>query len=393
MQQTMAKLPREDFWAMGRRVVFGEVPSPRRFAPVVAYRNGGLASLRSQIAAALPKPSPAKVSWDGKAVRTVPESVSYEVDDQSLKQRLMDAVFTGDSVQVPLRSAKPRVSNEDLAKIKEVVASYTTNYSEGNVNRASNIRVAASKIDGVILMPGESFSFNGHLGRRTEENGFKLAGVYVSGRHDFDIGGGICQVSTTLYNAVLYANLKVKTRFNHSLPVAYVPLGRDATVSYPAPDFAFENSFSTPIALSAQAGRGSITFRILGTKDPSVKVEIVTGGRSSWGNPVRYIEDSSLPPGKQVVQEPGGAGHRISSYRVVMRDGQEVARESLGTSTYGGGPRVIRINRSKPKADANANAVATAKPAAKPAATPTTPVGNPEYDPASGRAPGNGAGL
>jgi vancomycin resistance protein YoaR len=292
----------------------------------------------------VPPHSPAKVDLiDGKIVRTH-ERTGLTLDVEAAKAAIVTSVSHDQEVELPLVKAKPAVSDADLDKITEVVSSFTSKYNEGNANRASNIRNAASRLSGTILLPGETFSFNKVLGQRTAKNGFKLAGVYNNGKHDFDIGGGICQVSGTLYNATLLANLKIKNRSCHTFPVPYLPVGRDATVSFPAPDFAFENSYDFPIAIAAKAGGGSITFTILGIKDPSLSVKIETAGHSSWSRPVKVINDPSLPPGRRVVEEPGGAGHRITTYRVVYKDGKEVKREDLGVSLYNGGQRIVRQN-------------------------------------------------
>ena len=197
-------------------------------------------------------------------------------------------------------------------------------------------------------MPGESLSFNGTVGRRTERAGFKLAGVYKAGKHDVGIGGGICQVSTTLYNASLFANLKIRQRSNHSLPVAYVPLGRDATVDYGSLDLVVENDTDAPMGVVNTYRPGRLTFRILGKKDPSLKVKVVQEGGRSWGMPVKTVVDRRLPAGARRIVEPGSSGHSVSTYRLVYRNGKLVERQALGRSSYGGGTRVVAVGPAAP---------------------------------------------
>jgi vancomycin resistance protein YoaR len=148
-------------------------------------------------------------------------------------------------------------------------------------------------------------------------------------------------VSGTLYNAVLLANLKVKHRENHSMPVAYLPVGRDATVDYGTKDLRFENSTDHPIAIYSSYVTGRLTFGVLGLKEPGLSVEIVTSGHKSWSRGIQYVTDKTLPPGKTKVVEKGASGHQIDTYRVVKKDGVEVKREYLGRSHYAGGVRII----------------------------------------------------
>jgi vancomycin resistance protein YoaR len=252
-------------------------------------------------------------------------------------------------VELPLTAAPNRVPDDQLFAIKEVMSEFTTTFSAGNVSRSSNIRLAANKIDGVVLAPGEKFSFNGIVGRRTAKAGYKEAGVYRNGRHDIDIGGGICQVSTTLYNAALFANLKITNRNNHSMPVPYVPIGRDATVDYDSQDFEFQNNLDKPIAVSATTGKGSITFRILADQKSDVEVKIASSKARSWATGQKQVKDPNLPAGRTVVIEKGSAGHEIFTHRVVMKNGVEIKREPLGRSYYRGATRIIAVG-SRPVA-------------------------------------------
>jgi vancomycin resistance protein YoaR len=280
---------------------------------------------------------------DGQIVR-VPEAAGIAVDEDGLEAALIAAIAQGGKGQVPIREGTKRVPDDQLARIADVMSTFTTRFSTRQRTRCANIRLATSLIDGRVLMPGERFSFNDIVGRRTAKSGFQLAGVYRNGRHDVDIGGGICQVSTTLYNAALLSNLKVLRRSNHSMPVPYVPVGRDATVDYGSADLVFENSYDHPIAISAEYRPGAVTFRVLGVRDPDLEVRLIVTGQSSWSRGTKTIADPSVPPGRTKVVEKGSAGHRATTYRVVIRNGVEVKRENLGTSIYRGGTRIVAKN-------------------------------------------------
>ncbi|MBS1714869.1 MAG: VanW family protein [Armatimonadetes bacterium] len=370
-EATMKSLPVEDFWANSSRKLSGQKVKSASFEPKVQVGKEAVEEIARYVEANRPDMAPAKVDFVKGEIVKSKEEAGYAVDERLLPTALAAAGLKGETVALPLKKAAQKVPDEALDGITDVVSTYTSHYSEGNTNRASNIRNAARRLSGTILMPGEKFSFNGVLGRRTAKNGFKLAGVYNNGKHDVDIGGGICQVSGTLYNAVLLADLKIVNRSNHTFPVPYLPVGRDATVSFPAPDFSFANSTDGPIAISASAGGGTITFRVLGKKVDGQEVSLYTAGHQSWGRAEKVIVDTSLAPGRRVVEEPGGSGHRIQTYRIVKLNGVEVKREHLGQSEYPGGTRIVRVNPKaaapKPVKPAPGDAGADAPPTAPPA--------------------------
>ncbi|HZH98681.1 MAG TPA: VanW family protein, partial [Fimbriimonadaceae bacterium] len=348
-QASISQVPVLGFWDNLKLRASGEAEK-KTYEMRFVQNGGSFDGLRKFVDSNTLKPAPARVRFvSGKFLRE-PEQIGQQLDDAKLGGILLEAMKSGTPVVLPLKEKPKRVPDEKLAAIDEVMSEFTTTFSAGNVSRSSNIRLAASKIDGVVLAPGEKFSFNGIVGRRTAKSGFKEAGVYRNGRHDIDVGGGICQVSTTLYNAALLANLKIVTRNNHSMPVPYVPLGRDATVDYDSQDFVFQNSLDRPVAISAAAGKSSITFRVLADQKSDVEVKIEASGRKSWATGQKQIQDPNLPAGRTVVIEKGSSGHEIYTHRVVLKDGVEVAREPLGRSHYRGGTRIVAVGtRAIPK--------------------------------------------
>jgi vancomycin resistance protein YoaR len=297
-----------------------------------------------EVLAAEPPARPARVLYQNGAIIPEHESGSMSIDWPKLLPAVSDAILNHWSVEVPLKVADKRIADADLDKIKEVVSQFTTHFPASNYPRCSNIKLASSKLNGVILLPGEKLSFNGTVGRRTLKAGFQVAGVYKNGKHDTGIGGGICQVSTTLYNACLFADLKIRQRSNHSLPVAYVPLGRDATVDYGSLDLVVQNTYDTPIAIASHYTPGRLTFTVLGKKDPSLTVKVEQSDVESWDPDVNTLIDHRLPVGARKVIEPGARGHAVSSYRLVYKDGKLLRKEQLGRCTYGGQTRVVAVN-------------------------------------------------
>ncbi len=302
-----------------------------------------LSKLAAFVEERVPDRKPARVTYQGGNFNRTPETAGFTLDKSKVYDAALAAFTNSETGQIPVIVDKKKVPDDELLDINEIRSEFTTRFSTGKVSRTNNIRLAAKAIDGLVLAPGEQFSFNKTVGRRTVEGGFMVAGVYKNGKHDVDIGGGICQVSTTLYNASLFANLKIVRRSNHSMPVPYVPLGRDATVDYGSADLMFENNTDKPIAVSSSVSGGQVTFRILGKKDSETTIKLVSGPSSSWDVGVKQQPDPSLPAGRTKVIEKGSRGHRIATYRVVYQNGQEIKREPLGQSVYRGGKRIILV--------------------------------------------------
>lgn len=288
----------------------------------------------------------ARVTFADGAINRRYEAPSFSLKTEEFPAEVLSAYMENRKAVIPLTTASKSIPDAELDKINTVVSQFTTSFSSGNVSRSTNIKVAAENIDGHILLPGEEFSFNQHLGRRTIAKGYKTAGVYVSGRHDFDIGGGICQVSTTMYNALLLGNLKIESRSPHSLPVPYVPLGRDAAVSYPSLDLKFRNNTEHPVALSATYTPGKITFRVLGAAKPEDEISFETKYISSWSHGEKIVHDGSLKFGQRKVVDSGGSGRKVRTWKVVKREGKEVERILLGDSIYRGGPKIVAVNKN-----------------------------------------------
>jgi vancomycin resistance protein YoaR len=356
--ESVKGLPLQTFLDDSQARVTGEETPLTMFD--LKYKSNGTRpiALIKAVRAAAGEPKPASVKFVKGAIYRTKEQAIVELDESGVYDAALKAMEEKTAVALPLKEAPKKISDEDLASIKEVVSEFSTRFSAGNVNRSQNIRLAASKIDGIILPPGGRLSFNDTVGRRTVKAGFREAGVYVNGRHDTGIGGGICQVSTTLYNAALFANLAIKRRSNHSMPVPYVPVGRDATVDYGNIDLVIENNNDVPIAVDSEYHPGRLVFRVLGTKKPGLTVKVEQGPRKSFASRERRVLDPSLPVGKTRIVEGGSSGHSLFTYRYVYQDGQLVQKQNLGRSYYGGGVRIV--------------AVGTRRPAPKPVTVPPT---------------------
>jgi len=206
-------------------------------------------------------------------------SAGVDFDVEAAKELVRNASI-GETVVIPLTIQNPQITTEELNSklFANKLGSMTTSYSGSSSNRINNISLAAGKINGLVLNAGSSFSYNQSVGQRTAAAGFKEAGAYSDGQVVQEIGGGICQVSSTLYAAALYANLQINNRTNHYFPVSYMPDGMDATVSWQSPDFQFSNNTSYPIKIVTYCNTSSqqLTVEIWGTDETGNHVEITS---------------------------------------------------------------------------------------------------------------------
>lgn len=260
------------------------------------------------------------------------------------------ALITGDkdSYTIPLKTLYPNVKTSDIGieAFPNLLSSYSTSFASSSSNRATNVSLATNKINGKVLMPGEVFSFNDTVGKRTSQAGFKVAGVYMNGQVATDYGGGICQVSSTLYNAVLRANLEIVDRSNHMFEVGYVPIGTDATVSWGAPDFKFKNSRSYPIKIVTSSSNRKCVVKFYGLKESEeYDIEIVSYRTGSVPYRTTYTTDSSLAAGQQKVIQRGSNGAKSVAYRIRKKNGQVISKELLSKDTYDPHNQIIAVGK------------------------------------------------
>ncbi len=219
-----------------------------------------------------------------------------------------------DEYSIPLKFISPKVTTNMIGTeaFPDLLSSYSTRFSTYDKNRSTNITLAARKVNGTVLMPGETFSYNKVVGARTIAAGYKEAGVYVNGQVTTGIGGGICQVSSTLYNAAVYANLDIVQRTNHMFVSSYVPISRDATVSYGSLDFQFKNNRNYPIKIVCSVSGGVCNFQIFGMKqDDDYQVEISSYQTGSSSTSIYSV-----------------------AYKILKRNGVVVSKQLLSKDTY-----------------------------------------------------------
>lgn len=278
----------------------------------------------------------------------IPEIVGIEADKDEFLKLYKD---NNGKFEIAVKPTFPEITTEDLdiAYYQDILGTYTSSYNAGLVNRTKNVTLAANLVNGTVIMPGKTFSYNAVVGQRTYARGFVDATVYTGEGTEEGIGGGICQVSSTIYCAQLRANLKTISRTNHSYTVVYVPLGQDATVVYGAIDYVFENNTSYPIKIETFVGGGKLTVNIRGTKtDKSMKYDVVSVQNSTVAKGEVKKETPDLPAGTTEVKQNGQNGAVVSTYKIHYQNGKEIKREYVGQSNYKPMNRIILVGTGAP---------------------------------------------
>ena len=279
------------------------------------------------------------------------EQTGIAINEEQLKSDIQSALSAKQFDKVITVSAsevQPEYSTAAAKQKYKTIGTYTTN-TTSNSKRNTNIRLAAAALNGTIVGPGQEVSFNDTVGQRTEAKGYQGAAAYNNGEVVQEIGGGVCQVSTTLYNAALKAGMKISMRRSHTFEPSYVTPGMDATVSWGGPDFRFINTSSSAIGIKASYSNQTVTVSIYGVPvlEDGVTYSLEATKTETFDLPEpQYEEDQTLQPGQEVVKSKGTQGSRWQVKLVVKKDGQVISSEVDHTTTYKGHNPVIRRNTS-----------------------------------------------
>ena len=265
----------------------------------------------------------------------VPSKMGRDIDLEEIKECYRREDWTKKTFSGVVVRPEITTSNIDDGLFLDVLGEKTTTFLEAETSRSNNIKLATASIDGCIILPGFKFSFNNTVGERTEERGYQDALIYVNDGVEPGLGGGICQVSSTLYNATLEAGLKQYSRTCHQFTVFYVDLGFDATVSWGNLDYIFVNNTKYPIKIEASAENGVLNIKILGTKNYETrKVYYRYQVVETYGYETLTTVDETLAPGTKNYKSHGRNGYRVETYMTVIQDGERYAEEWIATSIY-----------------------------------------------------------
>ena len=307
------------------------------------------------------EPQNASVSKDketGKTqVNTHVNGVDFDISIEEAKKIIAE---DKEEYVIPLKIIVPDKTLSDLGEeaFPDKLSEYSTIFDSSNRNRSNNLAISAEKIDGTIIMPGETFSYNQTVGERTIAAGYKEAGAYAGGKVVQDVGGGICQTSSTLYNAALLANLEIVDRSNHQFLTSYVDASRDATVAWGSIDFQFKNTRTYPIKIEASAKNGVCEMAIYGIKeDKEYEVVIESEVLSYIPFTTKYENDDSLEEGEEVIEQSGYTGCTSEAYKILKLNGKVVSKTLLSKDTYDPMTRIIRRGTKKETVESSADTV------------------------------------
>ena len=327
--------------------------NPRTFNTVTTYDRDVVRQIVDGIAASLNRdPVNASVATFDPSQRTFTfnsdESGVYVDADQIYRTvtGLLDSGVYEESIWVEPQIVLASVTKAELMNSFGRISSFTTE-TTSSANRNTNIRLAAEAISHTTVLPGETFSFNQATGQRTAEKGYKPASAIGGGETFDEIGGGVCQTSTTLFNAVARANLKITDRDPHAWPSTYVDKGEDATVNWPNLDFRFMNDTEWPIFIVANYANRKVTVEIYGkTLGEGVTIDLVSETVYVKEPPMEalYVYNADLPVGKEEVTVKARTGYTVDTYKVWYKNGQEIKREKLHTSHYKMYQKTIEYN-------------------------------------------------
>lgn len=283
---------------------------------------------------------PAKISVKDGQMKITPEADGRTLKKDKLKEAIINVIegksaSTAVDIDAPVEIVKPQITADRLSAINTKVSSFSTSFKTSIANRINNIELAAKSINGTLLMPGETFSFNETVGERTRARGYKEAGVIIGDKIESGLGGGICQVSSTLYNAVLRANLNSIERRNHSLPLGYVDKGLDATVDWGNIDYKFKNTLDYPIYIEGYVENKNVYFNVYSNSKLVGKTyEMVSEVTDILEPRIKYIDNPNMNKGEEKIIKKASSGYKVKVYRKSYENGKLLKTELISSDTY-----------------------------------------------------------
>ena len=301
--------------------------------------------LRREARFAYTEPKDARFRPAGSGISIVPGVAGLEVVPKKAAAAVLDAGTAGTdrSAVLPTTVTQPELTTKEAKSlgVKEVMSTFTTTFSSGDVPRVHNISLIAAAVHGSLVRPGQVFSMNAATGQRTAAKGYRTAHVIKNGEIVDGLGGGVCQAGTTMFNTAFVAGLPVTERRNHSLHISHYPMGRDATLNWPGTDLKFRNDSPYGIYITSRATPSTLTFTFWSTSR-GYKVASSTSAASNYrAPPTRYEDDPTLPKGEEVVEEAGSSGFDVTVSRTVTKGGTVVRRDRF-VSNYSPWVRVVR---------------------------------------------------
>lgn len=298
----------------------------------------------------------------GDVVKLIPDRPAFRIDTVQLQSELDRALYNNFyaqvdkklhssaknplSIELPLKTLVPRVTVEELEAqgVSKKLIQFSTPLKDGGAGKLHNIRSTAAVVHDTLLAPDEVFDYSKIVESTRAKYGYREAPVILNGKLVPGIGGGICQVSTTLYNAAIRIGLDIVERRNHSLPISYAPLGQDATFSTGYINFRFRNSLDSHLLVRTEVQNGLVTVKMFGTMSEDVKYNIRSRIVEKIAPPVQYVHNPKLAKGQQVVLTKGKEGYIVKTFRDRVEKGKQMETEELSRDHYIAVPRIIAVN-------------------------------------------------
>ncbi len=389
-------VPYETFMAQVRQIAAGQ-----EVAPAPAYDVDSVTRFVTYLATLLDTPAVnATISMEKNQIVYTDEIKGRGIDQSLLVETILNTdPFSGATLSIPIHDLEATITKDMLQGKYILRGSYTTSFSGSTSNRKYNIRFGADKINGIILKPGDVFSANDTLGKRTRANGWKNAGAYEGGEVVEQPGGGVCQLSSTLYNAVLYADLEIVDRRNHSMPVHYVDRGRDATINSVGNliDFKFKNNTSSDVIIIAYTEGNNLHMEIYGIPfetDEYDLIKIRTKQTGSTSIKTEYEYDESKPSSYEFVKSKGSKGYTVRTYKDYYKGETRVKTDDLGVSTYKMFPKKVVVgtkeeDKPTPKPTSSGGSSGSSDPGSNTDPSDDPGSGSSSSDPGSGSSGGS----
>lgn len=283
------------------------------------------------------------------------EQRGYAMNQEKTKAAVAAVLDTRTSgtVKVVADIIEPKITAEANSHVTDLIGTYKTTYTNSDPNRNNNLVVGCRYINGTVIAPGEVFSANAELGSQTAAGGYKNAGVYVNGKVEQGMAGGVCQITSTVYNAAILAELEIVERSPHSMTVGYVPLGRDAAVAGTYKDLKFRNNTDYPVYLEAYASGGQLVINLYGQEvhSASRKVDFETVYEETIPKPAEVIkEDPERPEGEREITSKGRTGCKVSVKKIVYENGKQISNSWFSSSSYRAAADHVTVGTKKPEA-------------------------------------------
>lgn len=288
------------------------------------------------------RPVDSTISVNNDNIIVTKDKYGYKLNKNELRQALISNIDNIDKkdVIIPISEIKPYYSYSQLSQVNDVLGRFETYFNTKNENRSSNIKLASDATNNVLLVPGEVFSFNSNIEKAHIGKYLKEAPIIVNGKPEKGIGGGICQVSSTIYNAALYSGMKIIDVKNHSIPSKYIEKGRDATISRGCIDLKFSNKFSEPVFIYNEIDNNKIVSTIYGNNRNKMDIEVITEVTDIIDNNAVIKNSEEYDFGKEVIEQEGRKGYKVKTYRLYKNE-SGYKREYIGESYYPPQDKVI----------------------------------------------------